>query len=141
MTETIQQISADLAQRLRAWLEQPDEATAGLQELQERLEALRSSLGARAVAEASRALSGSSRTIRAIRQRKAADTIAAACRELGIILEPKAPLKRAPRKKANKPAPTPTPAQPVGEGTPAIAPETQAPRERGGLLSKLRTAQ
>ena len=143
MPQTIQQIAGDLAQRLAAWLEQPDEAFLGLQELRERLGALRGSLGVPATSGALRELSGAERSIRASRQREAADAIAAACRELGVILEPKAPLKRAPRRKVAKPSPTPAPvaAGAVVEGTPASAHTTEPARERDGLLPRLRAAQ
>lgn len=145
MSETIQQISADLAQRLGAWLEQPDDASAGLQELRERLGALRGTLGASATSGALRELSGAEKSIKATRQREAADAIAAACRELGIRLEPGAPLKRV-RKRAAKPASSPAlaAAEPAaGEGGTAstTAATDGGSRERSGLLSRLGTAQ
>ncbi len=119
MPETIQQISAALVQQLGTWLEEPDEAVAGLTELRERLGALRGTIGAGAATEALRALSGSEKSIRASRQREAADAIARACRELGIRLEPGAPLKRTPRKKSAKPAAPQVAEQAsvMGEGT------------------------
>ena len=69
MSETIQQISAALATRLGTWLEQPDEASSGLQELRERLGALRGTIGARATTAALRELAGAGKSIRAIRVR------------------------------------------------------------------------
>ena len=94
MPETIQTIAADLTKRVGEWLSQPDEASAGLSELRERLEALRGTIGAGAATDALRALSGSEKTIRSSRQREAAVAISAALRELGIRVEPGAPLKR-----------------------------------------------
>ena len=130
MKRRLEEITGTLKADLGRWLEEDDEASRGLQELQGRLESLRPALGARAVAAASRALCGSTRSIRASRQREAADAIAAACRELGVILEPKAPLKRAPRRKAAKPEPI--------VKAPPTAPEAEAPRERGGFLTRSR---
>ena len=144
MPETIQDITADLVRRLGGWLEQPDEASAGLQELRERLDALKGTLGGAATSEALRALSGSEKSIRASRQREAANAIAAAVRELGVNLEAKAPLKRAPRKKAAAKPPAETAPQtpaPVGEGGPSNPPASETPRERSGLLGRLRSAQ
>lgn len=115
MPETIQQIASTLAQQIEAWLKRPDEASLGLQELRERLGALRGSIGAGATSDALRAISGVDRNIRATRQRQAADAIAAACREVGVILEPRPPLKRAPRKKRNTSATPPLPVL-TGEG-------------------------
>ncbi len=97
-------ITATLTRQLDTWLQEPDEATNGLQELRERLGALKGTIGPRATSEALRALSGSEKSIRASRQRQAAEAIARACRELGIILEPKAPLKRQPRKRTARPS-------------------------------------
>ena len=99
MPESIQEIAASLARRLETWLEAPNEATTGLDELRKRIEALRGSIGAGATSEALRALSSSEKSIRATRQREAADAIASACRELGVVLSPGAPLKRTRRKR------------------------------------------
>lgn len=104
MEKTIEHISVAFARQLAVWLEEPSEASRGLQELRERLQDLGGTIGAPAKNEALRALSGSEKSLRASRQREAAEAIAAACREVGVILEAKAPLKRQSRKRIAKPA-------------------------------------
>jgi len=119
MPETIQTIAADLTRRVGEWVSQPDEATAGLTELRERLDALRGAIGGGAASEALKALSGSEKAIQDSRKKEAATVIAAALRELGIRVEPGAPLKRIPRKKASQPRSAPEPGQSgsMGEGS------------------------
>lgn len=129
MPETLDSITADLSKRVAVWLEQPDEASLGLQELRERLGALRSTLGATATSGALRELSGAEKSIRSSRQREATEAIASACRELGIILEAKAPLKRAPRKRSPRPAATVS-QEAAAEGTASV------PRERSSIFGR-----
>ncbi len=105
MNQGLEALATTLKGELRAWFDQPNEVSIRLQELQEQIDAMKGVIGARAASDASRALSGSKRTIQANRQREAADVIAAACREFGVILDAKAPLKRTPRKKGKKPTP------------------------------------
>lgn len=104
MPESIQTIATDFTRRVGKWLSQPDEASTGLTELRDRLEALRGTIGSAAASEALKSLQGAERTIQTSRQKEAATVIAASLRELGIRVEPGAPLKRTPRKKAAKPA-------------------------------------
>ena len=102
----IDQISSDLHDDVEGWLNAPDEASAGLQELRERLQTLAGTIGAGAKNDALRALAGSEKDIRRSRQRAAADAIAAALRPLGVILLPGAPPKR--QRKAKPKAVDPT---------------------------------
>lgn len=132
MTETIQTIAADLTRRVGEWASQPDEATAGLTELRERLDALRGAIGGGAASEALKALSGSEKAIQDSRKKEAATVIAASLRELGIRLDPGAPLKRVRRAPA-KPAPkasTPDPAPIAAEQPPEHERETVFGRRR-----------
>lgn len=102
----LEQISTELHQRLETWLKTPDEASRGLEELRERLQALGASLGTGAKKDALRALAGSEKDIQRSRQREAAEAIAAALRPLGVVLVAQAPPKRMRKAKAEAPAPT-----------------------------------
>lgn len=115
----LEQIATELRQRLETWLDTPDETTEGVQELRERLDALKATIGAKAASEALRSLRGADQNARRAKCRAAADAIAAATRPLNIVLEARAPLQRQKRKPSSaKPA---AGAQP---GQQASAPET-----------------
>ena len=143
--ESLQDILSDVTPRLSEWLDRPDdEASLGLQELRTRLDALKGTIGGAATA-ALKELAGAEKTIRASRQREAADAIALAVRELGINLEAKAPLKRSARKRSKPPVPraeAAAAAQPVGEGSPppGSTSDPNGESEPRGVLSRLRTA-
>lgn len=141
----LEEITGRLKAEVGEWLDQQEGALLELQELEERLEGLRPSLGAKAVADASRALSGSKTAIRRTRMREAGEAIAECLRELGIRVEPGAPMKRVRRKKAERPSAKPAPEPPEARPTtasPATSTVAEAPpRERSGFLSRGRAAQ
>ena len=105
----LEQIARELAQRLQTWLDTPNDASEGLDELRSKLQALGGTIGKKAAADALKALSGSEKDVRRSRQREAADTISSALRPLGIILAAQAPPKRqrkvapAPKKLGSEP--------------------------------------
>ena len=109
MSDTLDQLLADLVPRVESFINSPNEASRGLEELRERLQALGGSIGAGAKNDALKALAGSERDIKRARQREAADAIAAAMRPLGVILVAQAPPQRQ-RRKAKLVAETAAPA-------------------------------
>lgn len=143
--ESLQDILSDATPRFSDWLDRPDdEASRGLNEVRQRLEALKGPLGASASA-ALRELAVAETVIRRSRQHQIAVEICKSLREIGIRLEPGAPLKRQPRKRSKPPAPraeAAAAAQPAGEGSPpsASTSEPKGESEPRGVLSRLRTA-
>ncbi len=114
----LNQIARELAERLGTWLDTPDDASKGLDELRGKLQALGGTIGKKAAADALKALQSSEKDIRRSRQREAADALAAALRPLGIVLVAQAPPKRqrvkaaaAPTTQSSKPSASP----PMGE--------------------------
>ena len=118
----IEQIAAELRQRLETWLDTPDETTEGVQELRERLKALKATIGAKAASELLKSLRGADQNARRAKCRTAADAIAAATRPLNVVLEARAPLQRQKRKPSiAKPA---AGAQPEQQASAQETPET-----------------
>lgn len=108
----IEQIATELRQRLETWLQQPDEATQGVQDLRERLELLKGTIGPKAASEALKSLRGAERNAKRVKCRRAADLLAVTCRPLNIVLEARAPLQRRSRKASTKPAATASDSEP-----------------------------
>ena len=137
MSETIDQIASDLRSRVEGWLNAPDEASAGLDELRERLQALGATIGTSAKNDALRALAGSEKDIRRSRQREAADTIAAALRPLGVVLVAQAPPKRQRKVKPHAEPTAPKNEEPRAPTTQASSSDEGAPvgesKKGGGL--------
>lgn len=133
MSETIHQISEDLAGRLGAWLDTANDASEGLEELRSKLQALGGTIGKKAASDALKALQSSEKDIRRSRQREAADAISAALRPLGIVLVAQAPPKRqrkaapAPKKLGSEPGAVEQVEEARSEGSPGGT-EGQKPR-------------
>ncbi len=133
----LEQITTELRQRLETWLDTPNDASEGLDELRSKLQALGGTIGKKAASDALRALQSSEKGIRRSRQREAADTVAADLRPLGIILVAQAPPKRQ-RKASAKPAAGPQPGQqasaPVGAAPAAQSEAEPSPSSSGSAF-------
>jgi hypothetical protein len=124
---TLEQIARELAEQLEAWLDAPNSASEGLDELRNKLQALGGIIGKKAASDALRALHGSERDIRRSRQREAADRLVEVGRPLGIPLVAGMPLKRqrkaapAPKKLGGDPSAAGTPPPMAGKTPPPAA--------------------
>ena len=129
----LEHIASELAERLGTWLDTPNDASEGLEELRSKLQALGGTIGKKAASDALRALQSSEKDIRRSRQREAADAISAALRPLGIVLVAQAPPKRqrkaapAPKKLGSEAGAVDQVEEPSSEGSPR-ATEGQKPR-------------
>lgn len=85
-------ITSSPAQHVGAWLEQPDEGSAGGKGT-DRLGALRDTIGASANSATLKEFLGATRTILACQRREATDEIGVACCELWMTLEARPPPK------------------------------------------------
>lgn len=105
---------------LAEWLTRAS-ASQELKEAEHKIRALEPIIGRKKTAAALRALTGSSRDARRLREREASEALAAAVRKHGLVLEPRAPLQRRRREVAARPAaPTARPAS-AAEGDPSSA--------------------
>ena len=94
LMETLEQIVQDLAVRLEAWLDTPNDASRGLEALRSQLQSLGGTIGKKAASDALRALQGSGRDIRRSAQRDAALRLSVMGKSLGIPLVAGTPPKR-----------------------------------------------
>ena len=141
--ETIDQIASRLHGQVEAWLNSSDEASAGLDELRERLQALGATIGTSAKNEALRALQGSERDIQRSRQKAAAVAIAAALKPLGVNLRAEAPPLRKRSRKAKPEASTaeePRAPKTQASSSDDVAPDADSKKDGRGVFGLGRRA-
>lgn len=102
--ETLKKLLDNLNKNLSAWLEAPSPASQKLSELKAGAAELKATLGPKAVADLMKPFERAEAQAKRVRQREAADAVAAALKPLGVILEAKEPPQRV-RRKAVSPAP------------------------------------
>tara|TARA_R110002072_G_scaffold9641_1_gene46506 strand:- start:488 stop:841 length:354 start_codon:yes stop_codon:yes gene_type:complete len=103
MDESLTAITERLAKDIENWLGLPSEGSAKITELRSQIDALKDTLSGEALKAMHKGLREAEAGVKTERQKAAAEAISAAVRELGIRLDPGAPMKRTPRKKKAAP--------------------------------------
>jgi|GEM_PF-2925532 len=99
MDDELKIIVSRMVDDLKPWLEKPSATSEKIARLREDAAALQSELGPGILGDLTKQLQQAESEAQRARKRQAANAISEICRGLGIVLEAKDPLKRAPRKK------------------------------------------
>lgn len=94
MDDALRQIIVRMTGELRAWLDQPSEATLKIDRVRAEIEGLKEQLKAGGLTASLKTLAGATREARRGKQREAAEAIAELCRPLGVVLVAREPPKQ-----------------------------------------------
>lgn len=117
MADDLKTMTDRLAAELSSWLDQPTETGKKLASVREQLEGMKGEIGAEIINSTLKPLEQADKAAKRARQREAAEAIAAACKQHGVILIAGEPHKRSPRPPKKKPERKPE--APDADGSPA----------------------
>lgn len=118
MDKDLKTIVSGMTEKMAAWLDQPGPEAQKIAEIRQGITEAKGMMGAGFLAGTLRELERADVAAKRVRQRQASEAVATLCRELGVMLDPKEPPKRAKRKPgAKKKAKEPTAEVPQAPAT------------------------